>query len=190
MGREGTLGPAGFSGLSDLTKLIDCPVVPVVSCGGVARRLLSSRLCSSGSLSFSGNRDSSSSRRGEVAVGNHSLCRRFHFRMSGKRVLLHVSGCVINYVTNASHGHVRRTYSGSVMLIGNSPIGDGCHIGPRSVVAVMLSCPGGRIAVIPRSVPVSVICRSRCVVLMGGRPGLIIRPKFKGFSNALLGTMT
>lgn len=118
------------------------------------------------------------------------LCRRFHIMISGKRTVIEISGCLFRHVIGTSHGHVRGTTRSNFIVTGNGPIGDDCGIGPLSIVAIVVSHPHCSGRVVPRSVPLRVICRSGCLVIIGGPTKLIIRPKRKGCRNALIGTVT
>lgn len=118
------------------------------------------------------------------------LCRRFHIIISGKRRVVQISGCLFSHLAGSSHGHVRGTTSTNFIVTGNGTIGDDCGIGPVSMVAIVVSHPHCRGRIVPRSVPLSVMCRSGCLVMIGGPTNLIIRPNRNGCRNALIGTVT
>lgn len=122
--------------------------------------------------------------------GTPRLCRRFHFITSHKRSLLHISGFLMSQVFNTAHGEVRSTTSTNYVVTGNGPIGDGCQIGPRSIIAVVVAQPPQAFRVLPRGVPVGVICRSSSLLIISGPTKLIMRPKRKGCAKALIGTLT
>lgn len=58
----------------------------------------------------------------------------------------------------------------------------------NSHVRIAIPTPGP-LRLVPRSVPLSVLCRSRRLVVLGGPTNLIMRPTPNGVDNALIGTV-
>lgn len=72
--------------------------------------------------------------------------------------------------------------------MGRLPIGTGCGLAAKS--AVLLRVPSPRpLSVRPRGVPLSVLCRSSSVLIIGGPGKVIMRPTLKRCDRALIGTI-
>lgn len=120
-------------------------------------------------------------------VGRSRSVRRGGLVIARRRRNGHLSICLASTLS-VSHDCTRRLVRHRKIAIGKGSTGTGHHLGRNSRMGTIVRIRR-RCGIIPRSVPLSVICRSGSVVIVGGTHNVIIRPTTNGPSKALIGTL-
>lgn len=101
---------------------------------------------------------------------------------------MQVSHCLTRGSDNLSESFLRGLLGRKRVAIKRGTTGSGCGIHRGSEVRLRVPS-SDRPSVIPRSVPLSVLCRSRSMLVIGGPGKVIMRPTTKRCRKALIGTI-
>ncbi len=94
----------------------------------------------------------------------------------------------ITRITRVAHSHTTGLLRSNYILVGNGTTSGGIGLRTNSDIAIGVPSPI-ICSIATRRVPLSVVCRSSSLLIMGGPGNVIIRPTTKGCSNALIGTL-